>query len=284
MGKKSYVIVVGNEKGGSGKSTISMHLAVFYLYSGYKVATIDLDGRQGTITHYIENRVRWSSDNRIEVPVPEHLVVTPSQYSSRRSSVDDERQLDDEIAAMRGDYDIVIVDTPGTYNHLSNAGHKNADMLITPINDSLIDIDVIATIDPYSKEFVTESQYATNIRRINRIRAKSGSDPFAWFVLRNRISHTESKNKHEVDMILRSLEQRLGFTYLPGLGERVVYRELFLKGLTMFDLLNHRLDEISVSHVAAKNELMSIIRAIGIPLSPDGDGAEFVPPPAFHGP
>jgi chromosome partitioning protein len=284
MGKKSYVIVVGNEKGGSGKSTISMHLAVFYLYAGYKVATIDLDGRQGTITHYIKNRVRWSADHKIEIPVPEHLVVTPSQYSSRRSSVDDERQLDGEIAAMRGDYDIVIIDTPGTYNHLSNAGHKNADILITPINDSLIDIDVIAAIDPYSKDFVAESQYAANIRRIGRIRAKAGDDPFQWFVLRNRISHTESKNKQEVDMILRSLEGRIGFTYLPGLGERVVYRELFLRGLTMFDLLNHRLDEISVSHVAAKNELMMILRALGIPLVPGMDAAQFAPPPEFQAP
>ena len=266
MEKKSYVIVVGNEKGGSGKSTLSMHLAVFYLYAGYKVATIDLDGRQGTITHYIENRVRYASETGVDVPLPEHLVVTPGQFSSKRSSAEDERQLDAEIMAMRQDYDIIIIDTPGTYNHLSNAGHKNADILLTPVNDSLIDIDVIASVDPYTKAFVAESQYSANIRRINDLRVKAGGRPFRWFVLRNRISSTDTRNKHEVDAILKRVEPELGFKYISGVGERVVYREMFLRGLTMFDLLKHRLDDIAISHIAAKNELMAILREIGIDL------------------
>ena len=130
MSENAKVLVIGNEKGGSGKSTLSIHLAIAYLYSGYKVATIDLDGRQGTLTHYIENRVKYSKEKNLNLPVPEHLVVTPSQFTNRKSSTEDEEQLDAEIKDLKNEYDIIIIDTPGTYNHLSNAGHKNADILI----------------------------------------------------------------------------------------------------------------------------------------------------------
>ncbi len=269
MTNKTKVIVVGNEKGGSGKSTLSIHLAVSYLYSGYKVATIDLDGRQGTLTHYIENRIRYMQQNNIDLPEPEHLVVTPSQFSSRRSSAEDEEQLDLEIEDLKKDYDIIIIDTPGTFSHLSNAGHKNADILISPVNDSLVDIDVIATLDPHSKAVIAESQYTQNVREIQKKRDTLGKDPLSWIVLRNRIIHIDTKNKREIDSILKHLQNYMKFTYIPGIGERVVYKEMFLKGLTILDLLKLNKSEISISHIAAKNELLTILNAIGIPLKTD---------------
>lgn len=263
------VIVVGNEKGGSGKSTLSIHLAVAYLYSGYKVATIDLDGRQGTLTHYIENRVRYAEENKLDLPMPEHLVVTPSMFSDKRSSAEDEKQLDNEIEDLKNEYDIIIIDTPGTFSYLSNAGHKNADILVTPVNDSLVDIDVIANIDPNTREVISESQYTQNIREIQKKREIIGKDELSWIVLRNRISHIDAKNKREVDAILRKLQEKLGFTYISGIGERVVYREMFLKGLTILDLLKMGEDEISISHIAAKNELLTVLNTINIPLKSD---------------
>jgi chromosome partitioning protein len=269
MERNSFVIVVGNEKGGSGKSTLSMHLAVAYLYSGYRVATIDLDGRQGTLTHYIENRIRFANDAKLELPVPEHLVVTPSQFSSHKSAEEDEEQLNLEINDLKKEYDAIVVDTPGTFNHISNAGHKNADILVTPVNDSLVDIDVIAAIDPYTHQITAESQYTANIRDIQAHRRANGSCDFKWIVLRNRISHIDAKNKREVDTVLRQLEGAIGFTYISGIGERVVYREMFLKGLTILDLIKLGTEEISISHIAAKNELMTVLNAIGIPLKKD---------------
>ena len=265
MESNSTVIVVGNEKGGSGKSTLSMHLAAAYLYAGHKVATIDLDGRQGTLTHYIENRIRHANDKGLDLIVPEHLVVTPSQFSNRKDALEDERQLNLEIEELKKEYDIIIIDTPGTYNALSDSGHRNADILITPVNDSLVDIDVIAAIDPYTKEVRAESQYTQNIREIQRARREAGKRDFKWIVLRNRIAHIDAKNKREVDTILRQLEGAIGFTYISGIGERVAYREMFLKGLTILDLLKTPSEEISISHIAAKNELMAILDAIGIP-------------------
>lgn len=266
MSNNSYVIVVGNEKGGSGKSTLSIHLAIAYLYAGYKVATIDLDGRQGTLTHYIENRIRYANDNHLKLPMPEHLVVTPSQFSNKRSSAEDEEQLDAEIQDLKKEYDIVIIDTPGTFSHLSNAGHKNADILITPVNDSLVDIDVIANIDPYTKKIISESQYTNNIRDIQKKRKELGKQDLRWIVLRNRISHIDAKNKREIDAILKLLQTEIGFTYISGIGERVVYREMFLKGLTILDLMEIGKDEISLSHIAAKNELLTVLNTINIPL------------------
>jgi chromosome partitioning protein len=267
--RKSFVIVVGNEKGGSGKSTLSMHLAIAYLYSGYRVATIDLDGRQGTLTHYIENRIRYASKEGFDLPTPEHLVVTPAQFSSRQSSAEDEAQLEAEIQDLKKEYDIIVVDTPGTYNHLSNAGHANADILVTPVNDSLVDIDVIAAIDPYTHQITAESQYTLNIRDIQAHRRANGRSDFRWIVLRNRISHIDAKNKREVDTVLRQMEEAIGFAYISGIGERVVYREMFLKGLTILDMIKLGSEEISISHIAAKNELMTVLNAVGIPLKKD---------------
>jgi len=263
--RKCTVIVIGNEKGGSGKSTLAMHLAVAYMYAGYKVATIDLDGRQGTLTHYIENRLRYAKDRNLTIPMPEHLVVTPSIYSSQKDAGEDEQQLDSEIVELQREYDIIIIDTPGTYNHLSNAGHKNADILITPINDSLVDLDVIASLNPETGKVVVESQYSRNVHGIDEVRRSLGKGSLKWFLLRNRISSLSSKNKREVDEALRAIENKVGFRYISGMGERVVYREMFLKGLTVLDILRFGGEYVTISHVAAKGEIAEIIEALGIP-------------------
>ena len=247
------VIVVGNEKGGSGKSTLSINIAVAYLYKGFKVATIDLDGRQGTITHYIENRVKFSNANDLNLPFPEHLVITPSQYMNTRTSWQDEAQLDNEIK------DIIVIDTPGTFHHLSNAGHKNANVLLTPVNDSLIDIDVIANIDPETRQLIDEAQYTKNIRDIQEKQKMLNKEPLKWIVLRNRTSQINAKNKQEVNNILTSLQNQLGFTYIQGFAERVVYREMFLKGLTIYDLLHLKSKELTNSHITAEKELNDIL-------------------------
>src|ERR1700752_2941695 len=71
----AHVIVLGNEKGGSGKSTTAMHVAVALLQAGQRVATIDLDSRQRSFTHYIENRRDWAKRARVELDVPAHYCV-----------------------------------------------------------------------------------------------------------------------------------------------------------------------------------------------------------------
>ncbi len=266
------VIVVGNEKGGSGKSTLSFHFAVAYMYSGYKVATIDLDGRQGTLTHYIENRINFCKSKNMVLPIPEHLVITPQLFSDEIAAKEDMEDLDYEIDSLKNNFDIIIIDTPGTYNHLSNTGHKNADILITPVNDSLLDLDVIAKID-VEKNILEKSHYTKNVEKLNsRINnpeiGQEIKQNFKWIVLRNRVAHIEANNKKEVDKMLKYFSEEIGFKYLSGIGERVIYRELFLKGLTISDIVNEPLlqNKLTISHIAAKNELTTVMNTIGIPI------------------
>ena len=49
-----YVIVVGNEKGGSGKTTLAMHVAIALLKAGQSVGIVDLDSNQHGLTRYVE--------------------------------------------------------------------------------------------------------------------------------------------------------------------------------------------------------------------------------------
>jgi chromosome partitioning protein len=192
------------------------------------------------------------------------MVVTPSPLSTRRSADEDAMELEREIKELKSRYDIVVVDTPGTFNHLSDTGHRNADILITPVNDSLVDLDVIAALDVRADNPDAPSQYAANVMDVDRQRLRKGEPPLAWFVLRNRISHIDAKNKREVDVILRRLSESMGFRYISGMGERVVYREMFMKGLTILDLMKLGTEEITVSHIAAKNEIQVILNEIGI--------------------
>src|ERR1700681_2804427 len=77
----AHVIVLGNEKGGSGKSTTAMHVAVALLQAGQRVATIDLDSRQKSSTHYIENRRDWAARSGVKLDVPLHFCV-PRGYGT----------------------------------------------------------------------------------------------------------------------------------------------------------------------------------------------------------
>ena len=192
-------------------------------------------------------------------------------FADEQGAQEDADDLDAEINNLKQNYDIIIIDTPGTYNHLSNAGHKNADILITPVNDSLLDLDVLAKFD-VPNNFFSKSHYAQNVEKLkglvsgennlDQIIAKN----FRWIVLRNRVSHVDANNKREVDKMLKYLSEKMGFEYLSGIGERVIYREMFLKGLTISDITNNKKlsSGISLSHVAAKNELNSVMTAIGI--------------------
>lgn len=264
--KLPAVIVVGNEKGGSGKSTVSIHLATSYLYEGLKVATIDLDGRQSTLTHYIENRIKYTEKHEIDLPIPEHLVVTPNFTNDADTQEEDERRLNEEVEELKKEYDVIIIDTPGAYNHLSRAGHRNADVLVTPINDSFIDLDMLAEISDDGKNIVKPSTYAETVWDIKKTKAEKGhKNPFRWVVMRNRVAHINAKNKKEVAGILKNLAPRIGFELISGFGERVIYREMFLKGITVIDIAQKQMkNDMSVSHLAARYELKNLLDIIGI--------------------
>src|SRR6202048_3704071 len=224
----AHVIVLGNEKGGSGKSTTAMHVAVALLNVGQRVATIDLDSRQKSFTHYIENRRGWAKHARIDLKVPGHVVVP----RGAALKLDENEAIEfagfaEAIGAVEQSHDFVVVDTPGADSYLTRLAHSMADTLITPLNDSFVDLDVIGSIDPATYAVPGESHYAAMVRDARRQRRLVDGMRMDWVVVRNRLTLLGSRNKRLVGEGLSQLAARLGFRCVDGLAERIVYRELF---------------------------------------------------------
>ena len=256
----AQVLVIGNEKGGTGKSTISLHLVVYLLDMGLKVASVDLDARQGTLSRYLENRRNRPDQEQLGLGLPEHHAVLASNDPEA-----DAAHLLALMADLTARHDVVVIDTPGADNPLSRLGHSFATTLITPLNDSLVDLDVLARVDPVTMNISKPSHYADMVWESRKIRALRGEKTAPeWIVLRNRLSHLDARNKRDMEHLLTELAKRVGFRTVAGLGERVIYRELFLEGLTLLDLPKIPNFPISMSHVAARQELRRLVDGVGL--------------------
>jgi chromosome partitioning protein len=256
---RAKVIVLGNEKGGTGKSTIAMHLLVALLRQGRRVGSIDLDARQATLTRYVDNRRRHDPEG-MQLGHPDHRAVPPSSDPEQ-----DTETFRAHFADLSERCDVVVIDTPGSDHPLSRLGHSFADMLVTPLNDSFIDLDLLASVDGETLKIVRPGPYAEMVWDTRKARALRGeSASFDWFVLRNRLSTLDARNKREMERLLDALSKRIGFRMLDGLNERVIYRELFLQGLTLLDLGEGQGVSMTLSHVAARQELRQLIDALGL--------------------
>ncbi|RMF12613.1 MAG: ATPase [Alphaproteobacteria bacterium] len=264
---KAHVIVLGNEKGGSGKSTTAMHITVGLLVRGFFVGTIDVDARQGSLSRYLENRRAYAAANNLELLEPRHHVVPPSNEDSvaARQAEETQRFLQ-SLEDLSAHNDFVVVDCPGSDCHLSRLAHSYADTLITPLNDSFVDLDVLARIDWETNRVIRLSHYSELVWESKKIRAQRDQGSIDWVVMRNRMSHLDAHNKRRVHDALVQLEKRLGFRTTAGLGERVIYRELFLQGLTLLDFKGTGIErEMTMSHVAARQELRHLIDSLQLP-------------------
>ena len=264
QGRPPYTIVFGNEKGGSGKSTTAMHVIVALLKLGYRVGSIDLDFRQASLTHYFENRRRHAEASGESLLRPSHHRVMGCDEPNRRRAEAVERENLQEAFSALGDCQFVVIDTPGSDSYLSRLGHLNADTLITPINDSFLDVDVIAEIDRERREVLGPSVYSQMVWQQNNQRVISGRKPIDWIVMRNRMSHIDPRNKREIAGLLEKLAKRIGFRLSPGFGERMIYRELFLKGLTLLDMPIQEGRMLNASHNAARGEVAALLRTVGV--------------------
>lgn len=261
MSTKAHIIVVGNEKGGTGKSTISMHLIVSLLHQGFSVGSLDVDARQATLTRYLQNRAGRSDAADLALGMPEHVALPPT---ANRAA--DEARLQEALADLGGRHDVVLIDTPGSDHYLSRLAHSFADTLVTPLNDSLVDLDVLARVDPATMRIQRPSHYSELVWETKKQRALRGEKAVVdWVVVRNRLSSLDARNKRDVEKLLAELARRIGFRLVPGLGERVIYRSLFLEGLTLLDLRQKILGfELNMSHVAARQELRTLVDTIGL--------------------
>lgn len=258
------VIVIGNEKGGTGKSTLAMHLIVWFLRQGKRVASIDLDGRQGTLTHYIENRADYGEKHRLALGLPEHLTVSVREFPTESERKEDEVAFLYQVEKLKNENDVVVIDTAGADSALFRLAHSAADVLITPINDSLIDLDVLAKVDAESLTVKAPGHYAQTVWQARQKRAAQKRPQTKWFVVRNRIMHVSTRNEKVIWKLLTALGKRINFTPLGGLGERIIFRELFLKGLTLLDLGGGKSQlKLTANTLAARQELRNILHAIG---------------------
>jgi chromosome partitioning protein len=252
------VIVVANEKGGSGKSTVAIHVAVALLKRGKRVATIDLDTRQRTLTHYIENRKAWAQRIGRPLQTPTHVAVdgTFEEVASRG--------LAGTLDTLAASHDFIVIDTPGHDSVLMRFAHVMADTLITPLNDSFVDLDVLGSFDPDTMALIDASHYARTVEDARVQRVRSGQAPTDWIVLRNRLSMTPTRNKRQVTAGLEELSRRLGFRCVEGLAERVVFREFYLHGLTALDEFSETTlgKRPTMSHATARQEVETLLAAM----------------------
>jgi chromosome partitioning protein len=264
---RAHVLVIGNEKGGSGKSTTALHIAVALLGDGARVATLDLDARQGTLGRYLENRAACVQRKAIELPMPVHAAVPLSTLADRVAAEADEKaRFEAALEQVIGEVDFVIVDTPGSDTYLSRLAHISADTLLTPLNDSFIDLDLLARVDPDTLKILRPSIYAEAVWKQRQLRAVQGGRPVDWVVMRNRLSSLAARNKRDMGTVIEALARRIGFRVAAGLSERVIYKELFLNGLTLLDLKRGSGGpSLTLSHVAARQEVRDLVAALNLP-------------------
>ena len=253
-GGRAHIIVLGNEKGGSGKSTTAVHIGVALAHAGFRTAMLDLDSRQRTVARYLENRVAFSKQRDLALPTPDIAVIADGPGALAELAL----RLDQAAG-----FDFIVIDTPGRDSDLGRAALARADTIITPINDSFVDFDLIGQVDAETFEVKRPSFYAELIWDARRLRAKADGATVDWVVLRNRLASLEARNRKRVGAALETLSKRVGFRVVGGLSERVIFREFFPRGLTLLD--RNALEDFSLSHVGARAELRALIGALALP-------------------
>jgi chromosome partitioning protein len=262
---RPHIIVLGNEKGGSGKSTTAMHLVVALLHDGHKVGSIDCDARQGSFTRYIENRKATAAQMLVPLPLSHHVPVQRSSADSAIAGRDDEADRLSAALSELSDCDFIVIDTPGSDTSLSRLAHTLADTLITPLNDSFLDLDLLGRIDRDGEKILKPSVYSEMVWDQRKQRAINRGRPIDWIVMRNRLSSLDAKNKRDIGRLLEHLSRRIGFRIAPGFTERVIFRELFPRGLTLLDLSRKDAGVVwRISPVAARQEVRELVSALGL--------------------
>ena len=263
----AHIIVVGNEKGGAGKSTVAIHIATALARMGHKTSVLDLDLRQRTFGRFIENRKVTLAREGVDLATPDYRDLPEIDRSALEPGENPyDRRLSMAVAGMEGDSEFIVIDCPGSHTRLSQVAHSLADTLVTPLNDSFVDFDLLAHIDAATGKVKGPSVYSEMVWNARQLRARAGLAPIDWVVLRNRLGAQRMINKEKMGRALDELAKRIGFRVAPGFNERVIFRELFPRGLTLLDLRDVGVvGQMNISNVAARQELRDLIRALNLP-------------------
>ena len=262
----AHIIVVGNEKGGAGKSTVSMHVATTLARLGHKIAGLDLDLRQRSMGRYLENRLNFMANSNLDLPMvslfdlPE---IDPNSLQPGENIYD--LRLSAAISELEPKYDFILIDCPGSHTRLSQVAHSLADTLITPLNDSFVDFDLLALTDDKGEAIKGPSVYSEMVWNARQLRAQAGLPPIDWIVIRNRVGSQRMVNKEKMERAILLLSKRIGFRVSPGFSERVIFRELFPRGLTLLDLKDVGVKQLNISNIAARQELRDMMKTLELP-------------------
>lgn len=261
------VIVVGNEKGGAGKSTLAIHIVCGLLHAGRRVAIIDLDLRQRSMAKFFANRAAWMAGNNQVLPMPIEPDMGDGKALARAEEPEQLARFQTAMAQARAEADVILIDTPGGDTLLSRTAHGLADQIVTPMNDSFVDFDLLGQIDPVTLELLKPSIYSESVWEARKHRAITEGRTAAidWIVVVNRMAVAAARNRQRLEERMEKLARRVGFRIGPGLRDRVIYRELFPFGLTVADLSNEvRPVAVSLAHVAARQEMRNLMLALGL--------------------
>jgi chromosome partitioning protein len=261
---QAQVIVVGNEKGGAGKSTIAMHLITALLWAGSSTAAIDLDLRQQSMGRFLSNRRTWLAASGADAPMPtEYRLGEDNAYFATAEPQEALSRFERALEEAKSENAFVVIDTPGGDTPLMRAAHAAADLIVTPMNDSFLDFDLLGQVDPVTLDLVKPSIYSETVWASRKARAVKDGRSIDWVVLPTRLATTEARNRRRLQERVQALSRRIGFRMGPGLRDRVIYRELFPFGLTVADLSSSiRPVAVSLAHVAARQELRALMNAL----------------------
>ncbi|MCV6593194.1 MAG: division plane positioning ATPase MipZ [Silicimonas sp.] len=262
----AHIIVVGNEKGGAGKSTVSMHIATALVRLGHSVGVLDLDLRQRSFGRYVDNRKKFMEAEGLDLPCPiyrELPKIAPESLAPGENMYD--QRLSAAVTGLENEVDFILIDCPGSHTRLSQVAHSLADTLVTPLNDSFVDFDLLAHTDPRTGKVLGPSVYSEMVWNARQLRAQAGLEPIDWVVVRNRVGAQAMHNKKKMAEAVQTLAKRIGFRVAPGFAERVIFRELFPRGLTLLDLRDIGVQNLNLSNVAARQELRELVKELHLP-------------------
>ncbi|HVB90409.1 MAG TPA: division plane positioning ATPase MipZ [Beijerinckiaceae bacterium] len=271
--RSAHVIVVGNEKGGAGKSTLSIHIMVALLKAGRRVATIDLDTRQRTLTRFIENRASFGAGAEWPVETPLHFAPDRGESDDKRANETKEfAAFADAVSAVEHDFEFVVVDTPASDSYLMRLAHSLADTLVSPVNDSYIDIDVFSRVHHDRRQRGQIAHYADLVLEARRRRRLVDGGVIDWVLVRNRIASLQSNNARQIAVSLGKLARELQFRAVDGLHDRVIFRELFPIGLTALDPIEEASKHgvLTPSQQAARREIDELVDSLRLPARAPG--------------
>lgn len=259
------IILVGNEKGGAGKSTVSALIATALLYRNLRVAVIDLDLRQQSLSRLLANRRHWLPAAGVSAPVPMEYKLAEDTVPLADDQATAMARFAEAVAMAARDSDVLVIDTPGADTPVARAAYLQADQVITPMNDSFVDFDVLGEIDSVTLKLLRPSHYAEEVMLARSRRAEHGRD-LDWVVLRNRLAGGDNNNRQQVERALLSLSTEIGFRIGPSLRERVAYREMFPFGLTLADVAAKVKPGMSAgAKLAAREEVEALLNCLNLP-------------------